>query len=234
MEAVIEPKTESDEQEEHFTGESEKFLTFVLDDEEYGIEILKVREIIGMMAVTPVPQSSPRLKGIINLRGQIIPVFDLRLIFGMVERDHDSETCIIIVDVSGNLVGVIVDTVSEVMSVKGDEVEAGSDLEKKVKAQFILGIPKVEGKIRILIEIEKEVIKVNKLMKNVLNSIKLRFIANERSRTGLIQVINNETGELVKQIHPDKLLNFMARPNEGVIGIILDPNLAQKIPEKGD
>ncbi|MGR3317881.1 MAG: chemotaxis protein CheW [Candidatus Anammoxibacter sp.] len=163
MEAVMEAKAEDAQHEEleHFKGESEKFLTFVLDDEEYGIEILKVREIIGMMAVTPVPQSSPRLKGIINLRGQIIPVFDLRLIFGMVERDHDSETCIIIVDVNGNLVGVIVDTVSEVMSVKEDEVEAGSDLEKKVKAQFILGISKVEGKIRILIEIEKVLVNEN-------------------------------------------------------------------------
>ena len=163
MEAVIEPKTETNEQrgQEHFTGESEKFLTFVLDDEEYGIEILKVREIIGVMSITPVPQSSPQLKGVINLRGQIIPVFDLRLIFGMAEKEHNSETCIIIVDVNGNLVGIIVDTVSEVMNVKAEEVETGSDLEKKVKAQFILGISKVGGKIRILIEIEKVLVNEN-------------------------------------------------------------------------
>ena len=163
MEAVMETKAEDTQHEEgeHFKGESEKFLTFVLDDEEYGIEILKVREIIGVMSITPVPQSSPQLKGIINLRGQIIPVFDLRLIFGMAEKEHDSETCIIIVDVNGKLVGIIVDTVSEVMNVKGEEVEAGADLEKKVKAQFILGISKVEGKIRILIEIEKVLVNEN-------------------------------------------------------------------------
>ncbi|MGR3318142.1 MAG: chemotaxis protein CheW [Candidatus Anammoxibacter sp.] len=153
----MEPKTEAGEREgeEHFTGESEKFLTFVLDDEEYGIEILKVREIIGMMSVTPVPQSPPQLKGIINLRGKIIPVFDLRLIFRMAEKEHDRETCIIIVDVNGQLTGVIVDTVSEVMKVRGEEVETGSDLEKKINAHFILGISKVRDKIRILIEIDR-------------------------------------------------------------------------------
>lgn len=157
MEALVESETDATQQEEqgYFTNESEKFLTFVLEDEEYGIEILKVREIIGMMSITPVPQSSPQLKGIINLRGKIIPIFDLRLIFGIAEKEHDNETCIIIADVKGHLVGVIVDTVSEVMDVKKEDVETGSELDKKINTQFILGISKVKDKIRILIDIGK-------------------------------------------------------------------------------
>lgn len=140
--------------EESFS--SEKFLTFVLEDEEYGIEILRVREIIGMMTIAPVPQSPMELKGIINLRGKIIPVFDLRLIFGMSERDHDNETCIIIVDTSNHqLLGIVVDTVSEVMNVNGNEIETGNDLSKKINTNFILGISKVKEKIRILIDIDK-------------------------------------------------------------------------------
>lgn len=147
-------KTTTKGNEENFS--TEKFLTFVLEDEEYGIEILRVREIIGMMPITPVPQSSMQLKGIINLRGKIIPVFDLRLIFGMTERDHDNATCIIIVDTSNHqLVGIVVDTVSEVMNVSGSEIETGDALSSKINTNFILGISKVKEKIRILIDIDK-------------------------------------------------------------------------------
>jgi len=157
MEAVMEPETDTVQQyeQDHFTAESSKYLTFVLEDEEYGIEILKVREIIGMMSITPIPQSPLQLKGVINLRGKIIPVFDLRLIFGMIERNHDSETCIIIVDVNGTLVGVVVDTVSEVMDVRDEDVEKGAELEEKINTQFILGISKVRDKIRVLIDIDR-------------------------------------------------------------------------------
>lgn len=154
MDAVMEPATGVKEEKDFFS-ESHKFLTFFLEGEEYGIEILKVREIIGMMSVTPVPQSPSQLKGVINLRGKIIPVFDLRLMFAMQEREHDNQTCIIIVDVKGLLVGVIVDTVSEVMDVTEDEVETGASIEGKINVQFILGISKVKGKIRLLIDIDK-------------------------------------------------------------------------------
>ncbi len=159
MEAVMDPISTIaagvEDEQYLFNGEVEKFLTFVLEGEEYGIEILKVREIIGIMAVTPVPQASTRLKGIINLRGKIIPVFDLRLIFGMPERARDSETCIIIVNVNASLIGIIVDTVSEVMDVKKDEVETSLDLDKKINTQFILGISNIKDQIRILIDIDR-------------------------------------------------------------------------------
>ncbi len=156
MEAIMEAKTEESQLDQMaaYKGDSQKFLTFILEDEEYGIEILKVREIIGMMPITPVPQSQHTLKGVINLRGKIIPVFDLRLIFGMGEKDYDSETCIIIVDVAGRLAGIVVDTVSEVMDVRDDDIETSSGLEAGFNSQFIMGISKVNDKIRILVDID--------------------------------------------------------------------------------
>lgn len=156
MPSVLEKNIETVSQDEKtlFASESAKFLTFVLNNEEYGIEILKVREIIGVMPVTLVPQSSLHLKGIINLRGKVIPVFDLRMIFGMAEKEYDNETCIIIVNVKGDLAGIVVDTVSEVMDVNNADIEFAADIEKKINAQFILGISKVKDRIRILIDIE--------------------------------------------------------------------------------
>lgn len=157
METLMEVETDVPDKENkaNLTREINKFLTFLIEGEEYGIEILKVREIIGMMSVTPVPQSSLQLKGVINLRGKVIPVFDLRLIFGMNEKEYDNETCIIIVDVKGHLVSIIVDTVSEVMDVKGEEVESGPELKGKINNRFILGVSKVKDKIRLLIDIDK-------------------------------------------------------------------------------
>lgn len=134
--------------------QSEKFLTFFLDDEEYGIEILKVREIIGMLAITPVPQSPQHLKGIINLRGKVIPVLDLRLLFGMDEGEYNKETCIIIVDVNNSLVGVVVDTVSEVIVVNPKDYESKTNIPDNQNHEFIRGILKVNEKIRILIDID--------------------------------------------------------------------------------
>ena len=90
-----------------------KFLTFVLNNEEYGIEILKVREIIGLMNITTVPQTLDYMKGIINLRGKIIPVIDLRLKFSMPEEEHTQETCVIVAEVNNTSIGIIVDSVSE-------------------------------------------------------------------------------------------------------------------------
>lgn len=156
MEMIFGSTTEMQHQQNQksLANKSEKFLTFVLDGEEYGIEILKIKEIIGMMSITSVPQSSPQLKGVINLRGRIIPIFDLRLIFGMEEKEHDSETCIIIVDIKNHLAGIIVDTVSEVMDIKEEDVETGSDLENKINTQFILGISNVRNRIKILIDVD--------------------------------------------------------------------------------
>jgi len=132
-----------------------KYLTFVLEQEEYGIEILKVREIIGMVEVTVVPQAPHYIKGVINLRGKLIPVADLRLKFGMEEKVYDEETCIIVLDVSGRLIGAIVDTVSEVLDLSGDQIEPAPDFGSKLDTEYILGMGKIGDRVKILLDIDK-------------------------------------------------------------------------------
>ncbi|MDY6842623.1 MAG: chemotaxis protein CheW, partial [Thermodesulfobacteriota bacterium] len=104
-----------------------KYLTFTLAEEEYGISILKIKEIIGMMPITFVPQTPEFVKGVINLRGKVIPVVDLRLRFGMESIDYTERTCIIVVEIEGQadtvLTGIVVDSVSEVLNIKGEDIE---------------------------------------------------------------------------------------------------------------
>lgn len=132
-----------------------KYLTFVLNHEEYGLEILRVREIIGLMDITPVPQVPHCIKGIINLRGKVIPVVDLRLKFGMPEAEYTKETCTIVVDIENRLMGIIVDTVSEVLDITSKDIEPTPSLGSHVKTDFILGMGKVKGKVKILLDIDK-------------------------------------------------------------------------------
>ncbi len=132
-----------------------KYLTFVLSTEEYGIEILKVREIIGMMDITSVPQTPDYMKGVFNLRGKVIPVIDLRLKFAMTEQEHTQETCTIVVEVGNTLIGIIVDTVSEVSDIGSKEIEETPHLGQGIDTNFIMGLGKVKGKIIILLDIEK-------------------------------------------------------------------------------
>ncbi len=132
-----------------------KFLTFVLNDEVYGIEILKVREIIGLMDITNVPQTPDYMKGVINLRGKVIPVIDLRLKFSMPEEDHTQETCTIVVEVENTSIGIIVDRVSEVMEIKGDEIENAPQFGQGIDTNFIMGLGKTKETIVILLDIAK-------------------------------------------------------------------------------
>ncbi|HVP13494.1 MAG TPA: chemotaxis protein CheW [Phycisphaerae bacterium] len=131
-----------------------KYLTFKLANEEYGVEILRVREINGLMDITAVPQMPPYMKGVINLRGKVIPVIDLRLKFGLDEAQHTEQTCIIVVDV-GKEVGIIVDTVSEVLDIHGDNIEPPPQMGGNVDTGFILGMGKVGDAVKILLAIEK-------------------------------------------------------------------------------
>lgn len=130
-----------------------KYLTFNLGDEEYGLEILKVREIIGLMEITAVPQMPHYVKGVINLRGKVIPVVDLRLKFGMEQAEYDEATCIIVVDV-GTMVGIIVDTVQEVLDVEGGQIDPPPPLGASVDTTFILGMGKVRDAVKILLDID--------------------------------------------------------------------------------
>ena len=131
-----------------------KFLTFILGDEIYGIEILKAREIIGLMDITSVPQTPDYMKGVINLRGKVIPVIDLRMKFSMHEEEHTQETCVIVVEVNNTSIGIIVDSVSEVSDIGGGEIEDPPKFGQNIDTSFIMGLGKVKDKIIILLDID--------------------------------------------------------------------------------
>lgn len=131
-----------------------KYLTFQLDDEEYGVEILKVREINGLLDITKVPQTPDFVEGVINLRGKVIPVIDLRTKFGLPRAEYNEQTCIIVVDV-GMMMGIIVDTVSEVNDIPSNAIEPPPNLGCSVDTDFILGMGKVKDEVKILLDIDK-------------------------------------------------------------------------------
>ena len=136
-----------------------KYLTFTLASEEYGIGILKIREIIGMMPITTVPQTPDFVKGVINLRGKVIPVMDLRLRFRMEAIDYTERTCIIVVEIelSGRIVqiGIVVDAVSEVLNIKNEEIEDTPKFGTKLDTDYIFGMAKREGGVKILLDIDR-------------------------------------------------------------------------------
>jgi purine-binding chemotaxis protein CheW len=136
-----------------------KYLTFKLGGETYGLEILKVQEIIGMMKVTKVPRTPDFVRGVINLRGKVIPVVDIRLKFGMDEAEETERTCIIVVQVNfeGGKVtmGSIVDEVSEVINIERDQIEPTPALGAGIDTDFILGIGKIEHKVIMLLDVDK-------------------------------------------------------------------------------
>ena len=146
-----------------------KFLTFFLAGEEYGLEILKVQEIIGIMDITPVPRTPAFVKGVINLRGKIVPVVDLRLKFGMEEAEHTEETCIIVVQIShGDMLvtmGVVVDQVSEVMDIDSGQIEDTPEFGVDLDTRFILGIGKIAEKVVIILDANKVLtaVEINKV-----------------------------------------------------------------------
>lgn len=136
-----------------------KYLTFSLEEEEYGIGILKVKEIIGMMLITPVPKTPDFVKGVINLRGKVIPVIDLRSKFNMASTPYNDRTCIIIVEIDSAdatvLIGIVVDSVSEVLNIREDEIEDAPAFGTKLDTHYILGLAKKNGSVKILFNIDK-------------------------------------------------------------------------------
>jgi purine-binding chemotaxis protein CheW len=136
------------------SAEGGTFLTFKLANEECGVEILKVRETIQAPDITTVPQMPVYMKGVINLRGKAIPVVDLRLKFGLEEIEYAEQTCIIVVDV-GQEIGIIVDTAPEALDVPGENIEPPLSAGDAAGSSFILGIGKVGGAARILLDIDK-------------------------------------------------------------------------------
>ncbi|MDI6761879.1 MAG: chemotaxis protein CheW [Thermodesulfobacteriota bacterium] len=136
-----------------------KYLTFSLAGEEYGVGILKVKEIIGMMPITTVPRTPSYVKGVINLRGKVIPVVDLRLKFGMEEIGYTERTCIIVVETRGQggsvLIGIVVDSVSEVLNIKSADIEETPTFGARLDTDYILGMAKMNGGVKILLDIDK-------------------------------------------------------------------------------
>ena len=132
-----------------------KYLTFFLANEEYGLEILKVVEINGMMDVTPVPRTPHYIQGVINLRGKVIPVMDLRLKFNMPYVETTDETVIIVVHAQNIEMGIIVDKVSEVLDINNDSIEDSPAFGTEVNTEYILGIGKSEGNVKLLLDIDR-------------------------------------------------------------------------------
>lgn len=140
-------------------GVGGKYLTFALADEEYGVDILRVREIIGMMEITPVPRTPDFILGVVNLRGKVIPVIDLRLKFELPYKEPDDRTCIIVVEVRYReetiQMGIVVDRVNEVVDVKEEEIEATPSFGIGLDTSYILGMAKVGNKVKILLDIDR-------------------------------------------------------------------------------
>jgi purine-binding chemotaxis protein CheW len=136
-----------------------KYLTFQIADEEYGLPVLKVREIIKIMDITAVPQVPAHVRGVVNLRGKVIPVVDLRMKFGFPQRDYDDRTCIIVVEISTltsrMMMGVIIDAVSEVLNISAEEIEETPDFGARVNADYIKAMAKVKGRVKMLVDLDR-------------------------------------------------------------------------------
>lgn len=138
-----------------------KYLTFSLSNESYGVDVLKVREIIRFLKITPVPQMPAYVKGVINLRGKVLPVIDLRLKFGLDAAEATERTCIVVVRVLANghdiTLGMIVDSVEEVINLNESEIEETPEFGAKVDTAYLMGMAKVKGAIKTLLDIDKVV-----------------------------------------------------------------------------
>lgn len=144
------------DEEDNENSQASKYLLFNVEDEVYGINIAHVDQIIEMQRITAVPDMPDFVKGVINLRGRVIPVVDLRLRFGMPERNHDDRTCIIIVKIQDSCVGFIVDTVAEVQDIQDSDIEPPPQFKNSTgRDQYISGLGKVEDRVRILIDVHK-------------------------------------------------------------------------------
>ena len=156
---MVETEAQTEQSHNAMLEKEGKYLTFALANEEYGLEILKVREIIGYMEITAVPQTPAYVKGVVNLRGQVIPVVDLRAKFGMETTDITEETCIIVVETGQGSrsfsTGIVVDHVEEVLDIAGKDIEEAPQFGSAVNTDFILGMGKIGESVKILLDIDR-------------------------------------------------------------------------------
>ena len=134
---------------------ADEFLSFTLGEEHYGVDILKVQEIRGYDSVTRLPDAPDYIKGVINLRGTIVPIVDMRLRFGCAQADYDSFTVVVILNLRERVVGIVVDSVSDVMELAPEQLRPAPDLESSIDAQCIRGLGSVGERMLILLDIER-------------------------------------------------------------------------------
>ena len=132
-----------------------QLVTFKIAEEEFGVDILRVQEIIRMMPITKVPNSPPFVDGVINLRGKVIPIIDMRRRFGMVANAHNSQTRITVMDLQGQVVGFVVDAVREVLRIKESTVEAPPQMVAGIGSDYLKGVGKLDDRLLILLELDR-------------------------------------------------------------------------------
>lgn len=143
------------DQQMGFASDGSQYLTFTLGEEQYGVEILRVQEIKGYTGVTRIPNIPSHFKGVLNLRGTIVPIVDLRMKFGMTEREYDKMTVIIVVEVKGRIMGIIVDTVSDVMNIAPKDIQPAPEFGGSVDTGFISGIGNYGDKLVTFLDIDQ-------------------------------------------------------------------------------
>jgi purine-binding chemotaxis protein CheW len=129
-----------------------KFLTFVVDKDSYGLEIDYVKQIIGVQEIAVVPNQPKFIKGVINLRGSIIPIMDMRLKFGKLEKEYDDRTCIIVLEVNGDDIGIIVDSVSDVIDISEERISKTPEFEDQIDNRYIRGIARLKNQLIIMLD----------------------------------------------------------------------------------
>jgi purine-binding chemotaxis protein CheW len=161
------------EQPPKHSAQAGKYLTFVLGNESYGIEVLKVREIIKMQPITHVVQTPNFIKGVLNLRGKLIPVVDLRVKFGLEDRPATDTTCIIVVNYINpqkvySQTGVIVDGVEEVLNIALEDIEKAPNFGESVESEYILGMAKIKGVVKTLLDVDKVIgVEIARILDNM-------------------------------------------------------------------
>lgn len=159
MEQLVQPKSRALHEMEASLNLAGKYLTFILQDEVYGIGIRQVKEIIGLMPITTVPQTPEFVRGVVNLRGKVIPVVDLRSRFEMDKEDYTDRTCIIVVEIELSSrsipVGIVVDEVSEVLNIKESDIDEMPSFGVRLETDFILGMAKTGDGVKILLDIDR-------------------------------------------------------------------------------
>ncbi len=136
-------------------AEDRQYVTFLIDEETYGLAVGKVKEIIGMTEITHVPNTARFMEGVINLRGTVVPVLDMRKKFQMEQKKYDTHTVIIIVEASDRLIGMIVDSVSDVLSIPINSIQSTPNFNSRIETDFILGIGQIDNSMIIILDSDK-------------------------------------------------------------------------------